>query len=209
MITFRRSSFNCNSFDFQTTTQEHFMFPHQRWPGRFGSSRTVQQNKCSVFYAGRWGAGHVILRLLWHISRSRSHVQKSARCAASQSPQQRAYDVSHEGRMTDIKWRIFIRFEGSHWFLHFVCFFRQVSNDETLKLLQEESFNMHKIDSNFCEFRFVPRSMDELGTAAAVVAVFRDLGLKESWSINQETLSRLVSGPRYISCLHLLFVLTR
>ncbi len=50
---------------------------------------------------------------------------------------------------------------------------------------------MHKIDSNFCEFRFVPRSMDELGTTAAVVAVFRDLGLKERWSINQETLSRL------------------
>ena len=123
MISFCRSSFNYNSFDFQTTTQEHFMFPHQRWPGRFGSSRTVQQNKCSVFYAGRWGAGHVILRLLWHISRSRSHVQKSARCAASQSPQQRAYDVSHEGRITDIKWRIFIRFEGSHWFYTFCASF--------------------------------------------------------------------------------------
>lgn len=59
-----------------------------------------------------------------------------------------------------------------------------------LKLLQEESFDMHKIDSHFCEFRFIPRSMEELGTPAAVVAVFHDLGLKERWSINQETLSR-------------------
>lgn len=49
---------------------------------------------------------------------------------------------------------------------------------------------MHKIDSKFCDFRFVPRSMEELSTPAAVVAVFHDLGLKESWSINQETLSR-------------------
>lgn len=49
---------------------------------------------------------------------------------------------------------------------------------------------MHKIDSHFCEFRFIPRSMEELGTPAAVVEVFHDLGLKERWAINQETLSR-------------------
>lgn len=66
---------------------------------------------------------------------------------------------------------------------------RQVSNEETLKLLHED--NMHNIDKNFCEFQFVPRSMEELQTPAAVVAVFHDLGLMERWSINQETLSRL------------------
>lgn len=67
---------------------------------------------------------------------------------------------------------------------------RQVSNEETLKLLQEESLDLHKIDPSICEFRFVPRSMDEMRTPAVVVAVFHDLGLKERWSINQETLSR-------------------
>ncbi|XP_046438368.1 cGMP-dependent 3',5'-cyclic phosphodiesterase-like [Daphnia pulex] len=66
----------------------------------------------------------------------------------------------------------------------------KVSNEETLKLLHED--NMHNIDKNFCEFQFVPRSMEELQTPAAVVAVFHDLGLMERWSINQETLSRFV-----------------
>ena len=67
-----------------------------------------------------------------------------------------------------------------------------MSNEETLKLLQEQSFDLHKtaIDGDFCQFRFVPRSMDEMTTSAAVVAAFQDLGLKESMSINQETLSR-------------------
>lgn len=66
----------------------------------------------------------------------------------------------------------------------------KVSNEETLKLLQEQSFDLHKIDGDFCQFRFVPRSMDEKTTSAAVVAAFHDLGLKERLSINQETLSR-------------------
>lgn len=92
-----------------------------------------------------------------------------------------------------------------------VVLLRQVSNEETLKLLQEESMNMQKIDINFCEFRFVPRSMEELKTSAAVVAVFQDLGLKERWSINQETLSRLsidvaaIFRPALIQLLFTLF----
>ena len=74
----------------------------------------------------------------------------------------------------------------------FVVLPRQVSNEETLKLLHED--NMQNIDTNFCEFQFVPRSIEELQTPAAVVAVFHDLGLMEKWSINQETLSRLSIG---------------
>ncbi|KZS09939.1 putative cAMP and cAMP-inhibited cGMP 3',5'-cyclic phosphodiesterase 10A [Daphnia magna] len=80
----------------------------------------------------------------------------------------------------------------SHLSNELMMYHMKVSNEETLKLLQEESMNMQKIDINFCEFRFVPRSMEELKTSAAVVAVFQDLGLKERWSINQETLSRFV-----------------
>ena len=75
---------------------------------------------------------------------------------------------------------------------------RQVSNEETLKLLHED--NMHNIDKNFCEFQFVPRSMEELQTPAAVVAVFHDLGFMERWSINQETLSRLSIDFAAICC---------
>ena len=49
---------------------------------------------------------------------------------------------------------------------------------------------MHKIGSDFREFHFVPRQMDEMRTPAAVVAVFHDLGMKDRWPISQETLSR-------------------
>lgn len=53
--------------------------------------------------------------------------------------------------------------------------------------------------------------MEELKTSAAVVAVFQDLGLKERWSINQETLSRLsidvaaIFRPALIQLLFTLF----
>jgi len=56
--------------------------------------------------------------------------------------------------------------------------------------LQEDAIAVHTIDSAFCEFNFVPRSMDEMSTPAAVVAMFQDLGLKDRWAINQETLGR-------------------
>jgi hypothetical protein len=46
----------------------------------------------------------------------------------------------------------------------------------------------------------VPRSMEELQTPAAVVAVFHDLGFMERWSINQETLSRLSIDFAAICC---------
>ena len=66
----------------------------------------------------------------------------------------------------------------------------QVSNEETLKLMQEEASCVHKIDSKFCEFGFIPRSMNEMDTPAAVIAVFQDVGLKGKWSISHETLGR-------------------
>jgi len=65
----------------------------------------------------------------------------------------------------------------------------KVTNDEVSKVLQEESLVVDGRDQ-FGEFHFIPRSMDESNTPAAVVAVFQDLGLKERWSINKETLSR-------------------
>lgn len=72
----------------------------------------------------------------------------------------------------------------------------QVTNEEVSKVLLEEALVLDSVDdgsSPLSEFYFVPRSMDEFRTPAAVVAVFNDLGLKERWSINKETLSRSLS----------------
>lgn len=65
----------------------------------------------------------------------------------------------------------------------------QVSHEETMKLISEQTISVNDV-ADFCEFTFIPRSMNESQTPAAVIAIFYELGLVERWSITRETLSR-------------------
>ena len=48
-------------------------------------------------------------------------------------------------------------------------------HEETRKLSLEEIGDVHKFDGRFCDFDFVPRTMSEAETPAAVLSVFKEM----------------------------------
>lgn len=128
--------------------KKYFVFPDKRWRRCPRRSRIVQQNQCSLLYAGRWGIGHVFLHLLRHFPRAWSHVQKSARRTASEPPEQRAYDVSHEG----IVWWLEAIWGNLMRITFLLCFSDRSRTKKRSNCFKKNRWTCKKLTSTFVSF---------------------------------------------------------